>query len=108
VLASRKPGDAPRVGSSPGGLITADGAVWIWNVVADRFAGARQRLDPWHALEHLWAVTHALHLGDDVAAAWIKPRQKQLLESQAVKIVHELDSLIHKLRGPKRTVLQVE
>ena len=26
-------------------LVVADGAVWIWNLVADRFAGARQRLD---------------------------------------------------------------
>lgn len=42
-------------------LVVADGAVWIWNLTEDRFAGARQRLDPWHALEHLWAVAHALH-----------------------------------------------
>ena len=31
-------------------LVVADGAVWIWNLTQDRFAGARQRLDPWHAL----------------------------------------------------------
>jgi hypothetical protein len=34
-------------------LVIADGAVWIWNLVTDRFAEARQRLDPWHALQHL-------------------------------------------------------
>jgi hypothetical protein len=90
-------------------LIIADGAVWIWNLVADRFAGARQRLDPWHALEHLWVVAHALHPEDDVAAAaWIKPLQAQLLEGQAVEIIDELDGLLHKLRGPKRAVVQAE
>ena len=53
-------------------LIIADGALWIWKLAADRFAGARQRLDPWHALEHLWAVAHALHSEDEAAAAaWI-------------------------------------
>lgn len=42
-------------------LAIGDGAVWIWNIVGDRFGQARQRSDPWHALEHLWAVAHALH-----------------------------------------------
>src|SRR5262245_2182707 len=46
-------------------LVIADGAVWIWLLVKDRFAGARERLDPWHALEHLWAVAHALHPEDE-------------------------------------------
>ena len=55
-------------------LVIADAAVWIWNLTGDRFAGARQRLDPWHALQHLWAVAHALHPEDEAAAAaWIKP-----------------------------------
>ena len=50
-------------------LVIADGAVWIWNLVSDRFAGARQRLDPWHALQHLWTVAHSLHPEDEAAAA---------------------------------------
>jgi hypothetical protein len=49
-------------------LVIADGAVWIRNLVSDRFAQARQRLDPWHALQHLWAVAHALHTEDEAAA----------------------------------------
>ena len=61
-------------------LAIADGAVWIWNLTGDRFAGARQRLDPWHALQHLWAVAHALHPEDEAAAAaWIKPLKEKLL-----------------------------
>ena len=34
-------------------LIVADGAVWIWNLAEDRFAGAQQRPDFYHASKHL-------------------------------------------------------
>jgi hypothetical protein len=33
------------LGRANEGLIVADGAVWIWNLAGDRFAGARQRVD---------------------------------------------------------------
>lgn len=90
-------------------LIIADGAVWIWNLAADRFAGARQRLDPWHALQHLWAVAHALHPEDEVAAAqWIKPLKDKLLESQAAEVIGELDTLLERLGGARREVVEAE
>lgn len=90
-------------------LVIADGAVWIWNLVADRFAGARQRLDPWHALQHLWTVAHALHPEDEAAAAaWIKPVKEKLLASRAVEIIAELDDVLKKLRGPRRERVQAE
>jgi hypothetical protein len=90
-------------------LIIADGGVWIWNLAADRFAGARQRLDPWHALEHLWAVAHALHPEAEAAAkAWIKPLQEKLLARQAVEIIDELDGVLSQLRGSRRAVVQAE
>ena len=90
-------------------LVIADGAVWIWKLVADRFAGARQRLDPWHALEHLWAVAHALHPEDEAAAkAWIKPLEEKLLKSQAVEIISELDGLLKRLRGPRRELVEAQ
>ena len=90
-------------------LVIADGAVWIWNLVADRFAGARQRLDPWHALQHLWTVAHALHPEDEAAAAaWIKPLKEKLLESQALEVITELDDLLKRLQGSAREVVQTE
>jgi hypothetical protein len=90
-------------------LIIADGAVWIWNLAGDRFAGARQRLDPWHALQHLWAVAHALHPEDEAAAAaWIKPLKDKLLDSQAVEVIEELDGLLNRLKGSQREVVQAE
>lgn len=90
-------------------LVVADGAVWIWNLVEDRFAGARQRLDPWHALQHLWAVAHALHPDDQAAAAkWIKPLQAKLLDSQAAEVITELDTLIQKLEDSLREKVEAE
>lgn len=90
-------------------LIIADGAVWIWNLATDRFAGARQRLDPWHALQHLWAVAHALYPEDETAAAaWIKPLKDKLLASQAVEVIAELDSVLKRLRGARRQAVQAE
>lgn len=90
-------------------LVIADAAVWIWNLVGDRFAGARQRLDPWHALQHLWAVAHALHPEDQTAAAaWIKPLKDKLLENQATEVIDELDSVLKRLRGSRRKAVQAE
>jgi len=90
-------------------LVIADAAVWIWNLTGDRFSGARQRLDPWHALQHLWAVAHALHPEDEAAAAaWIKPLKDKLLESQAAEVIDELDSVLKGLRGARRETVQAE
>ena len=90
-------------------LVIGDAAVWIWNLTADRFAGARQRLDPWHALQHLWAVAHALHPEDEAAAAaWIKPLQDKLLDSKAVEVIDELDQVLKPLRGARRKAVQAE
>jgi hypothetical protein len=90
-------------------LVVADGAVWIWNLVQDRFAGARQRLDPWHALQHLWAVAHALHPEDEVgAAAWLQPLKEKLLGGHGVEVIEDLSRLLKQLRGRRREVVQAE
>jgi len=90
-------------------LAIGDGAVWIWNIVGDRFGQACQRLDPWHALEHLWAVAHALHPEDEAAAAaWIKPLKEKLLEGDGVEVIEDLDSLLTKLEGSRREAVQAQ
>ncbi len=90
-------------------LVIADGALWIWNLTEDRFAGARQRLDPWHALQHLWAVAKVLHPEDDAgAAAWIKPLKEKLLDSKAVEVIKDLDIVLNTLRGSQREAVEAE
>lgn len=90
-------------------LVVADGAVWIWNLVKDRFGQARQRLDPWHALQHLWSVAHALYPEDEAAAAaWLKPLKDKLLRSKAIEVIEELDGLVSKLRGACQKTVEAE
>jgi hypothetical protein len=90
-------------------LAIGDGAVWIWNIVGDRFGKARQRLDPWHALEHLWAVAHALYPEDPAAAsAWIKPLKEKLLAGDGVKVIDDLEDLVKTLRGSRRKAVQAQ
>jgi len=55
-------------------LVIADGAVWIWNIVQDRFSEARGTLDFYHASSHLWAIAYALFgEGSDEARHWVEP-----------------------------------
>jgi hypothetical protein len=75
-------------------LVVADGAVWIWNLVADRFAGACELLDFYHASEHLWAVAHALHgEGTQQARAWVEPLLRPLRAGQPTKVIRRLAEL---------------
>jgi hypothetical protein len=90
-------------------LVVADGALWIWNLVADRFAGARQRLDFYHASQHLWAVAHALHPQDARAAhEWIEPLLKKLKAGGSVKVMAELKAITKRLRAKRRALVVSE
>lgn len=90
-------------------LVVADGAVWIWNLTGDRFPGAHERLDYYHASQHLWAVAHALH-PEDVAAArmWVEPMLKKLKNGRAPALLNDLRSLAKRLRNKKRRSVAAE
>jgi hypothetical protein len=75
-------------------FVVADGSVWIWNVQADRFGRAQGVLDFYHASQHLWAVAHALHPGDEAAArAWVEPLLSQLRHGQETGVLQTLEDL---------------
>lgn len=75
-------------------LVVADGAVWIWNLVQDRFQDAVQRLDLYHANTYLWAVANELHgTGTREARQWVKPLLKQLRNDQVAKVITHLEEL---------------
>jgi hypothetical protein len=67
-------------------LVLADGAPWIWNVAADRWAQAQQLLDFWHASEHVWALGRALY-GEDRAKAWVEERLQELRHGEEEKFL---------------------
>ena len=51
--------------------VLGDGAAWIWNLSDERFAGAEQNLDLYHATEYLADLARAGFGGDAAAAkAW--------------------------------------
>ena len=74
--------------------VVADGAVWIWHVVEDRFSHAIPLLDFHHASQHLWAVAHALHPQGDDARAWIVPLLHQLRHGGEAGVLHGLAGLL--------------
>jgi hypothetical protein len=53
-------------------VVIGDGAKWIWDEVAASFGGERTEIvDWWHAAEHLWDLSSALHSeGTPEATAW--------------------------------------
>lgn len=75
-------------------LVIADGAVWIWNLVEDRFKEAVQRLDLYHANTYLWAVAKELHgPGTRQSRQWVKPLLKQIRNDQVAQVITQLEEL---------------
>jgi hypothetical protein len=98
------------LGQAAGALVIADGAVWIWRLADDRFPEARQRLDFYHAVQHLAAVGRALFGEDQVQLqAWLKPLTQQLKNAAAVKVVGQLEEILAGLpSGPKAAAVRTE
>lgn len=86
------------LGQAGGALVIGDGAVWIWRLADDRFKGARQRLDFYHAVQHLAAVGRTL-FGEDQTKlkAWLKPLVQQLKNESAIKVVEQLEEILSQL-----------
>ena len=77
-------------------LILADGAIWIWNLAADRFKDAMQRVDLHHVQKHLWDLAAELHgRGSVEALAWVKPYLQWLEKRKdgALDVIGSLEQL---------------
>jgi hypothetical protein len=86
------------LGQAAGALVIGDGAVWIWRLADDRFKDARQRLDYYHAVQHLAAVGRAVFGEDQLKLkSWLKPLIRQLKNESAVKVVHQLEDILAQL-----------
>ena len=89
-------------------LAVADGAPWIWNVVGDRWAGAHQLLDFYHASQHLWSLGQALHPQDEAARrGWVEGRLHRLRHGQERTVLAELAALPGR-RGERGQVIRRE
>jgi hypothetical protein len=86
------------LGQAAGALVIADGAAWIWRLADDRFKDARQRLDFYHAVQHLAAVGRALFGEDkDKLKSWLRPLARQLKNQSSVKVVNQLEEILGQL-----------
>lgn len=75
--------------------VIADGAVWIWKIVEDRFSDAMGGLDFYHAAEHLWAIAHdQFGEGSPEARAWVEPLLHQLKHGQENRVLKTLEDLL--------------
>src|SRR5580658_2403374 len=83
------------LGQAAGALVIADGAAWIWRLADDRFPEARQRLDFYHAVQHLAAVGRAL-FGEnkDQLKGWLRPLVQQLKNQSALKVISQLEEIL--------------
>jgi hypothetical protein len=83
------------LGQAAGALIIADGALWIWRLADDRWPQARQRLDFYHAVQHLAAVGRAL-FGEDKAklTVWLKPLVRELKSHSSLKVIRQLEEVL--------------
>ncbi len=82
-------GDVPAARDSS---VSADGAEWIWNLVADLFPDSVQVVDWYHALQHLSEAAKALFPDEEVKAQrWFKTASEDLFLGQVFKIIRYLE-----------------
>ena len=93
-LGRRLHGEALRggLGRAQHTLVGGDGAPWIWNLAADRWGGATEVLDFYHASQHLWELGRAVCAGD-AAAAWVTPRLHRLRHGKERRVLAEIAAL---------------
>jgi hypothetical protein len=84
-------------------LVVGDGAPWIWNVAADRWANAVEVLDFYHASEHVWELGRAL-FGENQAKEWVEERLHELRHGKAEKFLAQLAQLKVPRGQPGKTV----
>jgi hypothetical protein len=80
------------VPQAAGSSVTADGAEWIWNLVADYFPDSVQIVDWYHACQHLAGAASALYPQDAQAAQrWYQHRRDDLFKGSIHMITLPLD-----------------
>ena len=92
-------------------VVLGDGALWIWRLAAEHFAGAVQIVDLWHAREHVWKVARAAFIaGSPEAAAWAERACTFLVEGNIEDLVAEIAILpaVPPEPGASRSVPEIE
>ena len=72
--------------------IIGDGAEWIWNIADRHFPGAVQIVDLYHARQHLWELSRALHPNQEAE------QKRWILRHQALLDSGQIENLVGALR----------
>lgn len=88
-------------------LVVADGAPWIWNVAQDRWRGALEVLDFYHASQHLWDLGEAVHGRRELACGWVEKKLHQLRHGRHALVLREIAGLA-RARGQRGKIMQRE
>jgi hypothetical protein len=71
-----------------------DAAAWIWNIVEERFYGAIQIIDLYHAREHYWSVARAVFGSHEKKLnQWTERRRKELNEGKVQDVIKAIQRL---------------
>jgi len=70
-------------------VFLGDGAEWIWNMVQDRFRGAVQIVDFYHACEHLHALCQTLETDPARSTALFRTWRRRLKHNGLPRIIRE-------------------
>lgn len=90
-------------------LVIADGAIWIWHAVNDRFPKARCRLDLYHGDEHLWAIANELFdKGTPEARQWVEPLLRQLHRDDPAAVIQSLKDVQAKVSDALHKKVQAQ
>ena len=74
--------------------VVADGGIWIWDILEDRFSNAVGVLDFYHASHHLWAVAHEVFSEEKKARSWVEPLLHQLKHEGKAGVLRDLEDLL--------------
>ena len=88
-------------------LVVSDGAPWIWNVARDRWPGAVEVLDFYHASQHVWTLGEAVHGDRETARPWVEKLLHQLRRGHPAAALRTLAGLPPK-RGARGEVIRRE
>jgi hypothetical protein len=85
-----------------------DGAVWVWNLVGQHFYDSRQRVDWYHATEHLQATAQLCYPDNPTAATrWYNGAETDLFQGHAAQIAADLSGRA-KGNGSRAQALRTE
>lgn len=77
--------------------VVMDGAVWLWDLVEDRFADSVKTLDFHHASQHIWAIGQAIYgEGTSECKKWVSALLHQLRHGKQERVIGRLEQLLQK------------